>query len=35
MSEVVNYAMRADRWMKSGGREQVRARLGGAAASAA
>jgi succinyl-CoA synthetase beta subunit len=28
ISEVVNYAQAADRWMKSGGREQVAQRLG-------
>ncbi len=28
MTEVVNYAQAADRWMKSGGREQVAAKLG-------
>jgi succinyl-CoA synthetase beta subunit len=28
ISEVVNYAQAADRWMKAGGREQVAARLG-------
>jgi succinyl-CoA synthetase beta subunit len=28
MSEVVRYARRADEWMKSGGREQLAARLG-------
>ena len=28
MSEVVNYAQAADRWMKAGGREQVAQRLG-------
>jgi hypothetical protein len=28
ISEVVNYAQTADRWMKAGGREQVAQRLG-------
>jgi hypothetical protein len=28
ISEVVNYAQAADRWMKAGGREQVAQRLG-------
>lgn len=28
MSEVVNYALAADRWMKAGGREQVAKRMG-------
>jgi succinyl-CoA synthetase beta subunit len=28
MSEVVNYAQRANRWMMSGGREQIAAKLG-------
>jgi hypothetical protein len=27
MSEVINYAQAADAWMKSGGREQVAAKL--------
>ena len=28
MSEVIQYAKKADAWMKSGGRAQVAARLG-------
>jgi hypothetical protein len=28
MSEVVNYALAADRWMKAGGREQVAKAMG-------
>jgi len=28
MSEVIQFAKRADAWMKAGGREQVAARLG-------
>ena len=28
MSEVVNYALAADRWMKSGGRAQVARAMG-------
>jgi hypothetical protein len=32
MSEVIRFARRADSWMKAGGREQVAARLGIAAA---
>jgi hypothetical protein len=28
MSEVINYAKAADAWMKSGGRQQVAAKLG-------
>jgi len=35
MSEVIAYARAADAWMKSGGREQLAARLGISAAQAA
>jgi hypothetical protein len=35
VSEVIQFAKRADAWMKAGGREQVAARLGIAASAAA